>query len=111
MLFLGSIEELAGSISVTDYSRRSDNPTASMDLPMQVGQFFYYIASIGSALALLNIVPAFALDGEGAVCAVLDLVMEEGTFRNAAKLMVGGAGVLLVGINMLLAVIQLFLLA
>ena len=110
VLFLGSVEELAGSISVSDYSRRTDHPHTSMDVPMQVGQFLYYIASIGAALALLNSTPAFALDGEGAVCAVLDLILEEGTFRNAAKLMIGGAGVLLIGINMLLALIQLLLL-
>lgn len=110
VLFLGSVEELASSISVSDYSRRADAPEASMQLPMQIGQFLYYMASIGGALALLNIAPAFALDGEGAVCALLDLLLEEGNFRNAAKLMVGGAGVLLIVLNMLLAIIQLFVL-
>jgi hypothetical protein len=46
----------------------------------------------------------------GCRCAVLDLVLEEGYFRSAAKLVGGGLGVLLIGLNMLLALVQLILL-
>jgi hypothetical protein len=58
---------------------------------------------------VLNIVPAFALDGEGAFNAVVDIGFGDGTFQRAVKLLMGAIGVLLLGLNMLMAFLQLVL--
>lgn len=74
-------------------------------------QFFRYFISLSSALAILNVVPCYALDGQHIAKALLELILpridpdnRELVFTLSVLL-----GTLLIAVNVLLAMYILFL--
>lgn len=61
ILYVGDPRELSSSIMVSDYVPKHNY--ISPNLPGQISLIFKYLFSISSALALLNMVPCFYLDG------------------------------------------------
>ena len=105
VLFLGDPHVLKYSISLSDYLPLSSAPTW---LPSLLHNMCVYIVSISAALALLNIAPAYALDGQWALSAVLESLMPDHRHRNWIFNGVLMLGSLLLVFNIILAFWTLF---
>jgi S2P endopeptidase len=90
VMFLGSPEEIARSVELADTVALGSAPPV---LPVILARFLRYLASISAALAVLNILPAYSLDGQHALSAWLGIVFPES--RPQGLVMHATAGVLL----------------
>lgn len=74
VLFIGSAADLWQSLAVTSYQPRWEvlNNGLFLSLPYIFENLLRYLSSFSAALALLNMVPAYFLDGQWAFAAVLD---------------------------------------
>ena len=104
VLFLGDPRALLFSISTSSYI-----PSSSLSpswLPDLIQTLLMYLVSFSSALALLNMVPAYYLDGQWALLALVELCCEgylqEKTRRQLCTVVLL-AGSVLLGINIALA--------
>lgn len=105
VLFLGDPRALPFTVSISGYV-----PSTSYSLlwPPEVLQTFsMYIISISSALALLNMVPAYFLDGQWALTALIEMLLEDAlpSEKHRRRLCNGVlvCGSLLMVVNILLA--------
>lgn len=62
VLYLGEPQGLYGSVLLGDYSPRSQ--FVPLTLPVVMATQLLYIVSLSAAFAVLNVVPAYALDGQ-----------------------------------------------
>lgn len=108
VLLLGPLEEL-GHVWLDDVIPRSASVPA--ELPRHIDTQLRYVVSMSAGLAVLNIVPAFWLDGEGAVHGLIDGALPglPQHTREAAKLVCCGVGLALLGFNLLFAGLQVVL--
>lgn len=106
ILFTGDPSHLYSSIEVSDYKTRWSFLWGG--LPNYVELFLIYMVSLSGALAILNAVPAFYLDGQHIFDAFLDFVLGPG--ENYKKLsisvFVSIFSSLLIGINVLTALVS-----
>ncbi|EDO41093.1 predicted protein [Nematostella vectensis] len=70
VLYVGDPILLQYTVAVVNYSPRS--PILPMELPTIIETFLIYLISLSGALALLNIVPCYSLDGQWALFALVD---------------------------------------
>jgi S2P endopeptidase len=70
-LFVGNPAEIYQTVEVTDYVPRS--PSALVRLPSMIELLCYYMASFSGALAVLNVVPCFMLDGQHMTRVLVDI--------------------------------------
>lgn len=75
VLFLGQPLELHASVVMTDFRPRG--PAYPLYLPLVLERLCQYIVSLSSALALLNVVPCYALDGHWILEAAVELLLRE----------------------------------
>ncbi|KAF7255527.1 hypothetical protein EG68_06923 [Paragonimus skrjabini miyazakii] len=74
ILFLGPLEDLIASVGVSDYVSRWPS-LLSPKFPALLSLFCSYLFSISGALALLNVIPCYALDGQWILGALIDLCL------------------------------------
>ena len=74
VLYLGDPRGLPYAISITSYLPNS--PHCPLWLPDLLQTLFLYIISLSSALALLNMVPAYFLDGQWVLTVLVELCFE-----------------------------------
>lgn len=79
ILYLGGLEQLKHSIILSDY--HPSHSSVPLWLPGSLHTLCIYIASISGALAVLNIIPAYALDGHWTLIALLEYLMPENAYR------------------------------
>lgn len=101
VLFLGDPRLLQYSVRTSDYRPFSTSP---LWLPGLIQTMCNYILSISSALALLNMVPAYALDGQWALAAILEMWMPESPYRSKIMHVVLIFGTALLVLNILTAI-------
>lgn len=103
-LFLGDPRALLFDFSLSAYSPKS--PYSPLWLPNIVQTMCTYFISLSSALALLNMVPAYFLDGQWALTVLVDFLLENRLpeeRRNIICNCILAAGSLLLGLNLCLA--------
>ena len=71
VLFLGQPAALLHLLDLTDYSPRL--VALPVSLPAMLQQIFFWVFSVSAAVALVNSLPVFFLDGAAALTAVLDM--------------------------------------
>lgn len=101
VLFLGDPKLLKFFIATSDY--KPSLQYSPLRLPIVLQTFYMYLLSISSALALLNMVPAYALDGQWALSAILEMLMPESPYRNKILHAILIFGSILLALNILLA--------
>eukprot|EP00039_Didymoeca_costata_P012434 m.179728 g.179728 ORF g.179728 m.179728 type:complete len:499 (-) comp15480_c1_seq16:3626-5122(-) len=109
VLFLGPPEELLHTFSVSNFLPKTS--WCSVAIPEHISALLSYMISISSALGILNALPAFAMDGEGVFAAMLDLCLpyDDSDVKETIKLTTCAAGLLLLVLNVLLSMAQLFI--
>ncbi|KAH8868670.1 Membrane-bound transcription factor site-2 protease [Schistosoma japonicum] len=111
ILFLGPLEDLVASIGVSDYVPRWPS-ILSPNLPSFLGLLCTYLFSLSGALVILNVVPCYALDGQWILKAFMDLflrgILPSRPRRNMVFTAVLILGSVLLGLNLLLAILFLF---
>ena len=70
-LFVGNPAEVYQGVDVTDYVPRS--PSVPVRLPSMIELLAHYVASFSGALAVLNDVPCFMLDGQHMARVLVDI--------------------------------------
>ena len=70
-LFVGSPAEVYQGVDDTDYVPRS--PSAPVRFPSMMELLAHYVASFSGALAVLNVVPCFMLDGQHMARVLVDI--------------------------------------
>lgn len=70
-LFVGNPAEVYQGVDVTDYVPRS--PSVPVRLPSMIELLAHYVASFSGALAVLNVVPCFMLDGQHMARVLVDI--------------------------------------
>ncbi|KAM6953542.1 membrane-bound transcription factor site-2 protease [Aplochiton taeniatus] len=73
MLFVGYPPHLQYSVSLTNFIPRLG--FLHLDLPVVLETFFKYVISLSGALAVVNSVPCFALDGQWMLSALLEATL------------------------------------
>ena len=105
VLFLGDPRALPYTIAISGYLPFTSY--SMLWLPSLLQTFSMYVVSISSALALLNMVPAYFLDGQWALTALIELLFEDylPSEKHRRKLCNGIliSGSLLLGSNLALA--------
>ena len=104
VLFLGDPRNLLFSISISSFIPSSSLSPPS--LPDLIQTFLMYIVSFSSALALLNMVPAYYLDGQWTLIALVELSCESHLQEKARRQLctvILVAGSALLGVNIVLA--------
>jgi len=107
LIFLGSPGEMYQSVQLTKYSPRV--AFLPLSLPDQLAKLLRYTFSISFALALLNIVPCYLLDGHHIASAIISLMPVTLSTKHMATFLITCLGTALVAINIalgLLAVIR-----
>lgn len=79
ILYLGGLEQLKHSLILSDY--HPSHSSLPLWLPGSIETLCIYVASISGALAVLNIIPAYTLDGHWALTALLEYLMPENAYR------------------------------
>ncbi|KAL3218974.1 hypothetical protein MRX96_031235 [Rhipicephalus microplus] len=110
MLFLGPPSELWHSVSVIKWVPRQFNLSV---LPVHVYEvFLHYILSFSGALALLNIVPCIALDGQWITQGLIKLLVQSMPWlrssRKGVYLVIVLGGTVLLASNVILGFWKLF---
>lgn len=100
VIFLGDPDLLQYSVLTTDYKPTGRAPVW---LPQFLQTLLTYIVSISSALALLNMAPAYALDGQWALGALLELSLPEYPHRERVANVVLSISTVLLVCNILMA--------
>ena len=100
VIFLGDLRTLAYNTKVTDFLPLSS--LSPLWLPSVLQTVCIYMISISSALGLLNMLPAYALDGQWALSAFLEHLIPEHPQRNRILNSVLMVGTLLLVLNILL---------
>ena len=100
VLFVGDLGFLQYSIHITNYLPIGGAPVW---LPRFLETLLTYIISISSALALLNILPAYALDGQWALGALLEFLLPEYPHREKIVSIVLPTCTVLLVLNILMA--------
>ena len=97
------------SFGLDDYKLRWFGSGGPTSFPGVVAELLLYTVSISAALALLNIVPAFGLDGEAALGAVLDMLVPHSDYLEASKLTGCFVGTLLLVFNVVAITAELLI--
>ena len=100
ILFLGDPGLLQYSIHTTDYLPTGGAPVW---LPQLLQTLLTYIISISSALALLNVLPAYALDVQWALGALLEFLLPEYPYRERIASIILPTCTILLVLNILMA--------
>ncbi|KAM3171980.1 hypothetical protein ACTXT7_015486 [Hymenolepis weldensis] len=74
VLFLGPVDELMSAVQISDYVPRWPQITPCR-LPHIITTFCRYLFSLSGALVLFNVVPCYALDGQGIFKSLLELAL------------------------------------
>lgn len=109
LLFLGHPLDLHYSLTLSDYTPRSS--FVPVHAPYVLETFSNYVISLSGALALLNVVPCYALDGQYILMAILELILSpflEKSSRLAIFTVILLFGTLLVATNVIIALWVLF---
>ena len=105
VLFLGDPRVLPFTVSISDYD--PIGPSVPIWLPNLLQTLCNYFMSLSSALALLNMVPAYFLDGQWTLSVLVDLCLEKRVpdmgRRNVICNCILASGSLLLGLNLCLA--------
>ena len=105
ILFLGNPLELRFTVRVIDYRRRFS--FLPVNAPPVIELWCKYFASLSGALALLNVVPCYALDGQFILSSVVDVCFPPTRFSRSLRDSVyyGGlfVGTALLMLNVILA--------
>ncbi len=106
-LFVGNPVEVYQGVDVTDYVPRS--PSAPVRLPGMVELLSHYVASFSGALAVLNVVPCFMLDGQHMTRVLVDICCScyDDGVRSVVTLTFTIVGTVLLVLNILAGVCQL----
>ena len=72
ILFVGNPSELLSTIAVSDHVPKY--LFSFINLPEHIDLLCMYVVSVSSALAILNMVPCYLLDGHQALCALMEIV-------------------------------------
>ena len=102
VIFLGDLRSLLYSVKVTDFLPSSKS--LPLWLPSMLHTIAIYIISISSALALLNMLPAYTLDGQWALGALLESLWPEYPHRNKILNGILTCGSILLVLNIILAI-------
>eukprot|EP00112_Aurelia_sp_Birch-Aquarium-sp1_P005775 Seg1654.8 transcript_id=Seg1654.8/GoldUCD/mRNA.D3Y31 product="Membrane-bound transcription factor site-2 protease" protein_id=Seg1654.8/GoldUCD/D3Y31 len=70
ILFVGNPYELLAHITVSDYLPKSS--LVLLDIPDYIQTMLVYFASLSGALAILNMIPCYCLDGQWALSAFIE---------------------------------------
>ncbi|KAK2146624.1 hypothetical protein LSH36_594g02052 [Paralvinella palmiformis] len=110
LLFLGHPLDLHYSVVLSDYV-----PSTSLvpvNLPYVMETFCKYLISLSGALALLNVVPCYALDGQWILLAFIELslrsVISDPEMRGLIYTVLLLFGTILIGTNIIIAMFTLF---
>lgn len=103
VIFLGDLRTLTYTTKVSDYMPVSHtlNPVW---LPPFLRTISIYILSISSALAMLNMLPAYALDGQWALAAFMENILQDHPKRNTIVNVTLTSGTVLLIMNILLGI-------
>nr|CUU98922.1 hypothetical transcript [Hymenolepis microstoma] len=74
VLFLGPVDELMSAVQISDYVPRWPQITPCR-FPYIITTFCRYLFSLSGALVLFNVVPCYALDGQGIFKSLLELAL------------------------------------
>ena len=110
VLYIGQVEELFATIYVSDYVARTS--FMSTKIVHFSEQLLRYLVSFSAGLALLNVVPCVAMDGQYIARALIQLVPQSlfpGRFKNALSKVVIMFGSCLVFANIVLGLFTLFI--
>ncbi|CAK8694143.1 unnamed protein product [Clavelina lepadiformis] len=108
VLYIGQPNDLARFITVSEYVPRIRH--LPLRLPAILLRFMQYLFSMSGALALINIVPCYALDGQWAFMAFLDYIYTpRGNTHRKEKIcnVVLTSGTILIAANVLLGFIRM----
>ena len=83
ILFLGNPLELRFSVRVIDFRKRFR--FLPVNAPAVIELCCKYLASLSGALALLNVVPCYALDGQHILASILDICLPTSLFSRVTK--------------------------
>ena len=110
ILFLGNPLELRFTVRVVDFKRRYS--FLPVNAPPVIELCCKYLASLSGALALLNVVPCYALDGQYILKSVVDLFLPPDRFSRTCRDVVYRGfrllGSMLILVNVLLAFYNLW---
>ncbi|RDD45892.1 Membrane-bound transcription factor site-2 protease [Trichoplax sp. H2] len=84
VLYIDIPKNLLQAVSITNYLPRLSS--LSVMIPDNVERFLLYIISFSAALALLNLVPAYALDGQWVLIALTDYFTTPSNRRTVNRL-------------------------
>ena len=102
VIFLGDLRTLLYNTKVSDFQPLSTS--VSLRLPLLLQTTAIYMISISSALALLNMLPAYALDGQWALSAFMEHLLPEHPKRNKIVNGILTGGTLLLIMNIALGI-------
>lgn len=103
VIFLGDLRTLLYTTKVSDYMPVS-NTFSPVWLPPFLRTISIYILSISSALAMLNMLPAYALDGQWALAAFMENILPEHPKRNKIVNLILTIGTVLLIMNIILGI-------
>lgn len=107
VLFVGQPRELSSTVMVSNYVPLYNTPF--MNLPTHIEYLCLYMISISAALALLNMVPCFYLDGHHALQALLEMFLpNQLKLRLQIQTVCLGFGTSLLMLNVMIAFSTLF---
>ena len=103
LIFLGSPGEMYQSVQLTKYSPRV--AFLPLSLPDQLAKLLRYTFSISFALALLNIVPCYLLDGHHIASAIISLMPVAVGTKHLTTFLITCLGTALVAIKIALGLV------
>lgn len=110
VLFLGHPLDLYYSVSLSNYVPYSS--FIPLNLPYILETFCKYLISLSGALAILNVVPCYALDGQWILSALIELTMKSliktPEMRTLLYTVIISFGTFLLGANIVIALWVLF---
>ena len=107
ILFVGAPYELTSSIIVSDYIPKYS--ISLINFPEFLKTLSLYLLSISSALAVLNMVPCFYLDGHQTMCTLLEMCFpQKPLFRSLVGPVILFCGTSLLFVNIFIALCTLF---
>ncbi|XP_074659161.1 membrane-bound transcription factor site-2 protease-like [Tubulanus polymorphus] len=110
LLFLGYPVDLLYSVTLSDYVPKSS--LIPLNLPYVLETFSKYLISLSGALAILNVVPCYALDGQWILHAFIELTLRstipDHRTRGVIFSIILLFGTVLVALNIIIAMWTLF---
>ena len=100
-LFVGNPAEVYQGVEVVDYVPRS--ASAPVRFPSMIELLAHYVASFSGALAVLNVVPCFMLDGQHMTRVLVDMCFScyEDSTRSVVSLTFTIVGTILLILNVI----------